>query len=208
MFIQFPCCVCNGKNTIDTINEWKSFETNNVYRKLLENCIQVNEVNFFDTFMISDAEKPFNPKEIIMYRSISLMMNQFYRDYPDKLEVPSDKVLELNNICPVLEEKLFDILKEITLFDFKNLQRVVLESLLFTGKFTAECMKIFETDRNVIFENVTEIFLNWMEQSNMDSWIKHISMIMDPFGDSGFIFYKNDKLSVAINYKSNTLMDL
>ena len=208
MFIQFPCCVCNGKNTIDTKNEWKNFETYIVYRHLLENCIQYNKVNFFDMVMISDNEKPFNPKELTMYLSLSVMMKQFYHNYPDKIEVPSDKVLEVKDICPALEEKLFAILKEITLFDFKNLQRVVLESLLFTGKFTAECMKKFETEQNVIFENVTEFFFNWMEKSNMDSWVKHISMIMDPFGDSGFIFYKNDKLSVAINYKSNTLMDL
>lgn len=193
-----PCCYCRKNlkpssdisNLQDTIIQsvWETFEIRieETFKLVFERFIRylrgIDECNFKYDF--------YSSSEVFLMESIYKILTEFIKKDPSKVDM--DKVNTLDDIIPVLQQNLCEIGEKITDINLEipfrildgqaSYQRLVIDCFIFTGKFTSQCMDLFEKDSNTIVENATETLLKFFEEQNVYNWIRHDSQVLEPFG--------------------------
>lgn len=188
---DFPCKGCH----FDSCHINVAFKLHYIFQSLLEESIYLanNVVNhpLPDYNVMNDVERH-------MHCTLSSMLERFFRKYPEKLNFSSDNINNLIDIYPVLKQRLNEriilgesyILRRELASAFilpMPYQCFVLESLILAGKCAVKCMNKFRNDDLEIFNNVLNTLIDFFKESNITSWILHISQVMHPFGTVGCI---------------------
>ena len=192
-FKTFPCCVCRQtENTSwDAIfaNVCKTAQVQ--FKRLLEHILEkaiyhidpkLRVFGFADDWMYT---RNLTNRELNMRHSLIKLLKK----YLDASKVDAAK--SLNGIPFVLHRNLEKILEnhnKISKDPFEILcgkasyQRLVVDCLLFSAKFTNACMKKFENEMWHVFEKVINVVEEFFTEKNIVGWIEHCIQLMDPFG--------------------------
>lgn len=196
---DFPCYFCHS----DVCRLDRSVRMDHIFPDLFAESVYLANVTMgkpLGQYKPVDFSQ-LNEIEWVMYVTILRMQGRFFQKHPNKLNVSIEQVNDFSDICPILEEKLGEVVKTtLELGEFNVLrhemslagilpmpyQCIVLESLIVAGKFTVLCMHKFEEQSDAIFNSVLNTLLRFFDESNVTSWILHTSMIMHPFGSVGY----------------------
>lgn len=197
---DFPCKGCH----LDACHINISLNMQYIFQNLLrESIYYANNVpncplpNYNE---MNDVEKN-------MYCTLCRMLARFFRKYPEKFNISSDNVNDLSDIYPVLKQRLYKGIKvgeslilrqELSLAGILPLpyQGFVLESLIVAGIFTVKCVNKFKNDDPEIFNKVLNTLLDFFKETNITTWILHISQVMHPFGTVGHVQQQEIKQKV------------
>ena len=204
-YVKYPCCGCDIEN--GSLLKMESME----FSPVVENILKIGEVRVKGFISItlrllllqinqnllnfkfiegSRVNLAHRDREKTMIRSVYFLLKHMFNKDPSKVDI--ENVKHVDDICFILKENLEKIVKihnealenAYEIYRGKaTYQRLVLDILFYTVKFTSQCVDKYEkADKVKIFRDVVDTVEKSFHSSGIVTWIAHSIQKMDPFG--------------------------
>lgn len=197
-FPNFPCfCSTKGPKSIEAIfkhlDDVYNFKAELMFQYTFRDFIHHINDKSNECMFIDPANHQNDPditdREWNMKCTVYKLLKESYKKDPSPVKL--EKIQDINDIGPLLQENLSRILQGIlhalddpwdVLAGKSSYQRLVLECFLFAAKLASQYMDAFPYEMDKIFDEVIRLLEEFFESQNVFHWVQHCGHVLEPFG--------------------------